>query len=189
MPGNHLAPSALFHSSTWEGWEKALASVSHVFPPAPRPTFEWKSALGEIVCHTLTYFVWEFLANLLPCCLVHTIPDVFCVVAKTIPDRAFVHTHEQWFWREFCNKAKLCHTAPILKIVRPISDRLLSAALSHSVNRYSGRSGSKWVTATETHQDGSNYSEVKTTTPIWCLMCLNDLFRFCAVRWRSYCTG
>ena len=31
MPGNHLAPSALFHSSTWEGWEKAMVSVGHVW--------------------------------------------------------------------------------------------------------------------------------------------------------------
>ena len=156
MPGNHLAPSALFYSRTWEGWEKALASVGYMYPPG---------------------------------CLLYPPPDVFCAGAKTIPDRAFVHTHEQWFWREFCYKAKLCHTAPILKIVRPISDRFLSAALSRSVKRYSDRSGSKWVTATETHQDGSNKWEVQTTTPIWCLMCLNDLFQFCAVTWRSYCTS
>ena len=31
--------------------------------PSP-PTSEWKSALGEIVCHTLPYFVWEFLATI-----------------------------------------------------------------------------------------------------------------------------
>ena len=35
------------------------------------------------------------------------IPDRFCADTKTIPDRTSVHTYEWWFWRDFCNVAKL----------------------------------------------------------------------------------
>ena len=33
-------------------------------------------------------------------CYVHTIPDIFCAGARTIPDRASVHTHQWGFQRE-----------------------------------------------------------------------------------------
>ena len=56
-------------------------------------------------------------------------------------------------------KERSC-AAPISEVDRHISDRLL---LFRLVNRYSDRSGSKWVGArTSTHWDGSRYSEVRT---------------------------
>ena len=38
--------------------------------------------------------------------------DSFCAGAKTIPNRASVHTSERWFRRNFCKGAKLRHAQP-----------------------------------------------------------------------------
>ena len=59
--------------------------------------------------YSLAYFLkchaayWHFF----PVFYVHSIPYCLCAAKRIIPHVASVHTKERWFWRDFCNGAKL----------------------------------------------------------------------------------
>ena len=76
--------------------------------------------------------------------LCSTIPDSSCAGTKTWQDGASIHTWERWFWRDFCNGAKLRCAAPIWKVEYP-KDSVLRFKKAHfgavwTLNRYSDRS-------------------------------------------------
>ena len=69
-------------------------------------------------CSSL-FFYWIFscllskvprsLLAFFPVFYVHSVLDYLCAVKRIIPHTASVHTKERWFWRDFCNGAKLHH--------------------------------------------------------------------------------